>query len=95
MTFREATDQLTAGISLANLAARMNVAVNSVLRARMEGPNARKPPEGWEQALAQLARERARDLQQLAETLEPSAPQPVKGELATSRPFPYNAGTGT
>jgi transcriptional regulator with XRE-family HTH domain len=68
MEFKEATDQLS-GISLADLAGRMGVSLNSVLRARMTGPNSRKPPEGWEEAVAKLARERARQLLDLANEL--------------------------
>ncbi len=70
MEFKEATDPLTSGISLADLATEMGVSLNSVLRARMTGPNSRKPPEGWEKAVAKLAREHGHQLLRLANRLD-------------------------
>ena len=71
MNFRQATDELIAGVTLEDLAIALGVSVQAVRQARAtEGTTAhRKPPEGWEPALAQLARKRATRLQKLADAM--------------------------
>lgn len=72
MTFKDATDRLTACISLSDVAAALDRSDASVRRARL-GPKTsayRNPPDSWERALAKLARKRARELERLAEELE-------------------------
>ncbi len=72
MRFRAATDRLTESVTLAQLAAELGVAENTVLRARMDidSPNARHAPEGWQGAVAKLAREHAARMLALAAELE-------------------------
>ncbi len=72
MNFRDASDGLTASVTLSRIAETMGVAGNTVLRARMDrnNPNARPAPAGWEKAIAKVARERAGELVRLAEELE-------------------------
>ncbi len=72
MNFRDASDALTASVTLSRIAETMGVAGNTVLRARMDrdNPNSRPAPAGWEKAIAKVARERAGELVKLAEELE-------------------------
>lgn len=72
MDFRAATDRLTDCATLADVARELDVAENTVARARMDpaSPNARNAPDGWEAAVAKLARARAARLLALAEELE-------------------------
>ena len=59
-------------ITLSDIATACGVADNTIRRARMDpsSANYRPPPDGWEQAIAKLAREKARELLGLAEELE-------------------------
>lgn len=70
--FKTATDRLTQCHTFGAIAGELGVAANSVLRARMDpmNENSRRAPEGWEKAIAKLARERAAELRALAEELE-------------------------
>jgi hypothetical protein len=78
-SFREATDRLIAdppSYHLRSLADRMGVVLNTVNRARMEGPHARNPPAGWEAHITAESRDhadaleaKARDLRALADEL--------------------------
>ncbi len=73
MDFKQATDRATSTcIALADIADAAGVKHHSVRRARLDPRTAsyRSPPAGWEQAIAKLARERARELLGLAEELE-------------------------
>lgn len=79
MDFKEATDVLTDCISLSDVAEAAGVALNSVARARMEGPNSRPPPEGWEAVVARLARRRAGDLEELARDLRSGPHEGIEG----------------
>lgn len=71
MNFVEATDVLTKGPSLADLAREMQASYGLIRQARMEpsSPSHRKPPEGWETAVARLAGQRATELLALQEAL--------------------------
>ena len=73
MEFQEASDRATgACITLADIAKECGTAPQTLRRARIdsESPNYRRPPDGWEAAIAKLARERAAELVELAEELE-------------------------
>lgn len=71
MDFKEATDRVTRCPTHDDIAAATGVTRNTVARARLDPStdSYRSPPEGWEQALAKLARERAEELLGLAEDL--------------------------
>ncbi len=71
MTFREATDELLAGISHQQLADALGVSVPTVRQARLdEGAKARRnPPEGWQGTVADLAEMQASRLARLAKAL--------------------------
>jgi hypothetical protein len=79
MDFKEATDVLTSAptMTLAKVAEAFGKDTHTIMRARMEGPNARTPPRDWQPVVARLAREqaaalagRAEELLQLADTLD-------------------------
>lgn len=72
MDFTEATDRLTNGISLADLARELNASYGLIRQARMHptSPSYRRPPAGWEEAVARLAEERAKELLALKSDLE-------------------------
>jgi hypothetical protein len=80
MDFKEATDVLTSAptMTLAKVAEAFGKDTHTIMRARMEGPNARTPPRDWQPVVARLAREQAsalrdfaRVLNNLADTLNP------------------------
>jgi hypothetical protein len=70
--FRTATDQLKGCITHEELAAELGISPQTVRVARLdpESANARPAPEGWESAIAKLARRRAAELTRLAERFE-------------------------
>ena len=73
MDFKEATDRaIGTCITLADVAAAAGVSHHAVRRARVaiDKTTYRTPPDGWEPAIAKLARERAAELVKLAEELE-------------------------
>lgn len=72
MDFNEATDRLTKLISLADLARELDASYGLIRQARMNPSSAsyRRPPEGWEKAVARLAGERAQELLALKAALE-------------------------
>lgn len=74
MDFTEATDWLTKGISLADLARELDASYGLIRQARMNpaSPSYRRPPAGWEQAVARLAEERVQELLALKEALAKS-----------------------
>ena len=71
MDFTEATDRLTKGVSLADLARELNASYGLIRQARMDpaSPSYRRPPAGWEEAVARLAEERAKALLELKQAL--------------------------
>lgn len=71
MDFTEATDRLTRGISLADLARELDASYGLIRQARMDpaSPSYRRPPTGWEDAIARLADERAKELLELKQAL--------------------------
>lgn len=72
MDFTEATDKLTRGVSLADLAAELRGSYGLIRQARMNpaSPSYRRPPKGWELAVARLAEKRATELMELKARLE-------------------------
>jgi hypothetical protein len=72
MDFKEATDVLTSTptMTLAKVAEAFGRDTHTIMRARMEGPNARTPPRDWQPVVARLAREQAAALLEYAEKLE-------------------------
>lgn len=73
MSFVEVTDTFLANsVGLKEVAAALRVSYSTVRATRLpsDSPSHRKPPQGWERALARLARERAGSLSKLAEELE-------------------------
>ena len=72
ITFKEATDLLTANISygLGQLAEEFGMETATVARARHTGPYAGRPPAGWETVVARAAREHAEALRTQAARLD-------------------------
>jgi hypothetical protein len=71
MDFRTAANILGEQITTADMAEALSVSPHSVRQARLQdgAPGFRRPPEGWTQVFAQLARERCSDLQALIKEL--------------------------
>lgn len=73
MDFIETTDRLSAaGVTHSELAGELGVSVQAVKQARLDSssPSYRRPPEGWKEAAAALARRHGAELQELADALE-------------------------
>lgn len=72
MDFKTATDVLTSTppMSLGRIAEALERDTHTIVRARMEGGNARKPPPGWQPIVAQVAVEYASALRKYADELE-------------------------
>jgi hypothetical protein len=72
MDFRTAANILGQQITTAGMADALGVSPHSVRQARLQdgAPGFRKPPEGWPQVFAQLAKERCSELQAFMEELE-------------------------
>ena len=73
MTFTEATDRLTDCPTHEEIADAAGwTSVQTVRQARLDPASTsfRRPPDGWESAIAKLARERAAELLKLAEELD-------------------------
>jgi hypothetical protein len=71
MDFTEATDRLTATVSLADLARELGASYGLIRQARMDAASRsyRRPPSGWQVAVARLAEERAKELIELRDAL--------------------------
>ena len=69
--FVSATDLLFKKTKPEELAKEIGCAVTSIAQARVteDRPGHRSPPPGWEAAVARLARQKAAQLQKLAEKL--------------------------
>ncbi|HEX8318628.1 hypothetical protein [Longimicrobium sp.] len=72
MDFKEATDVLTSAptMTLAKVAEAFGKDTHTIMRARMEGPNARTPPRDWQPVVARLARAQAAYLRRYAAGLD-------------------------
>ena len=77
MDFKEATDVLTSAptMTLAKVAEAFGKDTHTIMRARMEGPNARTPPRDWQPVVARLALEQAAALVEYARELSVIAEQ--------------------
>jgi len=75
MKFLEASSKLFKTVSHQDLATKMHVSVASIRQARLS-PQAkahRAPPEGWEEAIAELAGEQIQNYQKLISALSLAA----------------------
>jgi len=65
MDFKTATDILigTQPVTAGDIASRLGKDPHTIRRARMQGPNSRSAPDGWEQVVADLAEQHALDLE--------------------------------
>ena len=72
MDFRTATSRLKGCVTLGDIAEATGRSYATIKQARMtEGhPSYRAPPDKWPTVLAQLARDRAAQLQEIAAELE-------------------------
>ena len=76
MDFKTATDRLSAAkITADDIAEACGVVRNSVARARLDPSSSayRSPPPNWRPALAQLARERIKELTTFVEDMDRSS----------------------
>ena len=75
MDFVQATSKLIEDVTLGDLAAEMGVTRGYLGQARMDpgNPQHRKPPRGWEAAVAKLARKRSEELKKIADKLGKAA----------------------
>jgi hypothetical protein len=73
--FKRATDRLIGTVSLADLAEELGVSHGLLRQARLStsASSYRSPPQGWEKAVAKLARERGGALIELADDMEAQA----------------------
>lgn len=71
MDFKTATDRVAGCISHAEIAEAAGVSIQTIRQARMDPTSSsyRNPPAGWQGVLALLLRERARELQEVADVL--------------------------
>lgn len=72
MDFKKATDTLCEPITAADIGAAVERGEQAVRQSRLAPGSAghRPPPDGWETAVAKLARDRAKRLLRLADQLE-------------------------
>lgn len=72
MDFREAIDDLCEKVGHEDVAHALGVSVQTVRQARMneDAVAHRNPPSGWEEAVAQVARERMEHYQRLISALD-------------------------
>ena len=70
--FKAASDRLTYCLTLAHIAEATGAAEATIRQARLDPSTSsyRRPPDGWQAAIAKLARERAVELLELVEELE-------------------------
>jgi len=70
--FRKVTDELFAAVSHDDLAKALGCSVAAIRQARLDtaAKSYRKPPEGWEKAVAKLAEGRSSGLSRLATRLK-------------------------
>ncbi|HEX8394891.1 MAG TPA: hypothetical protein VF665_21275 [Longimicrobium sp.] len=77
MDFKEATDVLTSAptMTLAKVAEAFGKDTHTIMRARMEGSNARRPPQDWKPVIASIARDHATKLREYSNALDQLADQ--------------------
>lgn len=78
MDFKTATDRVAGCISHAEIAEAAGVSVQTIRQARLDpsAPGHRPPPVGWQDTLGRLARQRAQDLNLLADRLSGQVASP-------------------
>lgn len=78
MDFKKATDILFSQVAHDDLARTLEVSVASIRQARLQPTAAahRSPPEEWERAVRELAQDRARHYQWLANQLAAKKQKP-------------------
>lgn len=71
MDFRTAANILGRQVTTADMARALNMSPHSIRQARLQegAPGYRKPPDGWREALLQLAEERDSELADLIAAL--------------------------
>jgi hypothetical protein len=84
MDFVKASSAITAGVTLGDLADELGVTTVDLSRARTDKSNRyhRLPPDGWEAAIAKLARQQADRLTRVADRVG-SMPKKKAGRKAT------------
>ncbi len=96
LSFRRVTDLLTGTprVPVSRVALLLQRDPHTIARARMRGEHARRPPEGWEQALAPLALEHAKELEEWAAQLRLLAEvlADPKNSQGSMRPHPAKDG---
>lgn len=72
MDFKAATDRVAGCITHLDIAEAAGVSIQTIRQARMDpdSPSYRNPPASWRNVLANLARERAKQLEQFALEIE-------------------------
>lgn len=72
MHFITATNRLTAGPTLADVAEELGIQPQTLRQARLDPATSsyRRPPVGWQAAVARVARRYAAELSKLADQLE-------------------------
>jgi hypothetical protein len=90
MDFVQASSAITAGVTLGDLADALGVTTVDLSRARTDPSNRyhRLPPQGWEAAIARLARRQAERLTRVADrvdSLQEKNGRKVAGRRATAK----------
>jgi hypothetical protein len=86
MNFVNATSKLIEPLTLEDLAREIGVSHGLLRQSRLStaNPSYRTPPDGWEAAVAALARRRASELERLAGQFAGSAPRRSAGKRKAS-----------
>ncbi len=71
MNFVQATSRLIEPVTLEDVAKEIGVSHGLLRQSRLDKENRsyRKPPDGWQTAVARLARKRAAELERLAKSV--------------------------
>jgi hypothetical protein len=71
MDFKQATDELTRGVTLSDVAEEAGVSDALIRRARLDPDSSsyRRPPASWRDVIARIAETRSRELADLAASL--------------------------
>jgi hypothetical protein len=85
MDFVKASSAITAGVTLGDLADELGVTTVDLSRARTDPSNRyhRLPPDGWEAAIAKLARQQADRLTRVADRVDSMPKKKVGRKVAT------------
>ena len=79
MDFSTATEKLCSCPEHGDIAAELGVSVQLIRQARLSGDKSgyRGPPDGWEKVVAKLARQKATELDELADELDGPRGEPA------------------